>query len=410
MKKLIACLLSALLLSFMALPIFAAAANAAVTVESKTASAGKTVDLKLNLSGNPGIAYLRLTVEAAEQLTLTGVTNGSVIKDLDQGVNLVWSADNNSTANGTLATLTFSVAANASPGDYSVSVKIRECYNENLGDVSVSAVSGKITVEAATPEKILTGISVATLPTKTVYTVGEALNPAGLTLTASYSTGETETVTSGFTCAPTALTAVGTQTVTVTYQGKTATFAVTVQAAVEKTLTGIAVKTLPRKMTYTVGETLDPTGLVITASYNTGETEDLTTGFSCSPTQLSAVGPQTITVSYQRRTTTFVVTVAAAPEQVLTLPATYTMNYKDDPTLKPTGVEQGTKLRWRSSDESVVSVDGNGKLTTHKKGTATITCETEDGSQSAECKVTVNYTVLQIIIIYVLFGFIWYLK
>ena len=410
MKKLIACLLAALMLGFAALPLSAAAAGAAVTVESKTAAAGDTVTLTLQLSGNPGIAYLRLTVDAADQLTLTGATNGSVLKDFDQGVNLVWSADANSTANGTLAKLTFAVAQNAAAGDYPVSVKIRECYNEDFRDVAIAPVGGKITVPGTAPEKTLTAISVATMPTKTAYTVGDTLDPAGLTLTAFYSVGEPETVTSGFTCAPTALTTAGSQTVTVTYQGKTTTFAVMVQAPVEKKLTGIAIKTQPRKTAYTVGDTLDTTGLTLLASYNTGETEELTTGFTCSPTTLAATGSQTITVSYQRMTATFTVTVAAAPEPVLTLPASYSMDYKDDPTLKPTGVEQGTKLRWRSSDESVVSVDENGKLTTHKKGTATITCETEDGSQRAECKVTVNYTILQIIIIYLLFGFIWYLK
>jgi len=48
-----------------------------------------------------------------------------------------------------------------------------------------------------------------------------------------------------------------------------------------------------------------------------------------------------------------------------------------------------TKLTWRSSDSSIVSVDSNGKITGLKKGTVTITVSTNDG-KSATCTVTVT--------------------
>lgn len=35
-------------------------------------------------------------------------------------------------------------------------------------------------------------------------------------------------------------------------------------------------------------------------------------------------------------------------------------------------------------------MDGNGKVTAHKAGTATITVTTADGDKTAECKVTVE--------------------
>ena len=78
------------------------------------------------------------------------------------------------------------------------------------------------------PPVTLTGIAVATKPGKTSYMAGDKLDTTGLTLKLTYSDGNTKTVTGGFSCSPTTLNAVGEQTVTVTYEGKTATFKVTV--------------------------------------------------------------------------------------------------------------------------------------------------------------------------------------
>lgn len=48
------------------------------------------------------------------------------------------------------------------------------------------------------------------------------------------------------------------------------------------------------------------------------------------------------------------------------------------------------KVTWKSSNSKVVTVDQNGKIKAVKKGTATITVTTADGSKTATCKVTVN--------------------
>ncbi|MBQ7546969.1 MAG: InlB B-repeat-containing protein [Clostridia bacterium] len=74
----------------------------------------------------------------------------------------------------------------------------------------------------------LASIAVKTLPTKTVYDVGESFRSAGLTLTATYSDGSTQSVTSGFACTGFTSDMAGTKTVTVTYGGQSTTFAVTV--------------------------------------------------------------------------------------------------------------------------------------------------------------------------------------
>lgn len=61
----------------------------------------------------------------------------------------------------------------------------------------------------------------------------------------------------------------------------------------------------------------------------------------------------------------------------------YTVEPQVDPSL----------LVWSSSDPSVVSVEGVGVVTAHKKGTATVTVSTADGSVSQSCSVTVSENV-----------------
>lgn len=51
------------------------------------------------------------------------------------------------------------------------------------------------------------------------------------------------------------------------------------------------------------------------------------------------------------------------------------------------------KLEWSSSDESIATVDKNGKVTGVKAGTATITVKAGNGRFSASCKVTVKRVV-----------------
>lgn len=50
----------------------------------------------------------------------------------------------------------------------------------------------------------------------------------------------------------------------------------------------VAVTHAPTKTAYNVGETFDPTGLVVTATYADGTTEDVTDGCTFSPTVMAA--------------------------------------------------------------------------------------------------------------------------
>ena len=154
----------------------------------------------------------------------------------------------------------------------------------------------------------LVSVAVKTMPNKTKYYVGDTFDQTGLTLTATYNNGKTETIANGITCTGFSSEAVGSKTVTASYGGKSTTFNVDIEAV---KLVSIAVKTNPTKMSYYQGEALDSTGLTLTATYNNGKTETVTTGFTCSALDSSSAGQKTITVTYQGLTTTFSVTVIA---------------------------------------------------------------------------------------------------
>ena len=179
------------------------------------------------------------------------------------------------------------------------------------GDKITSSTKVSITAEqtlyAHWTEIIVTTLSIKTKPSITEYFVGETLNSSGLTLTAKYNDGSSKTISSGFSCSPTSFSSAGTKPITVNYSGKTTTFTVTVEDVV---VTSISVKSKPSDTSYFVGETLNSSGLTLTAKYNNGSSKTISSGFSCSPTSFSSAGTKTITVNYSGKTTTFTVSVS----------------------------------------------------------------------------------------------------
>lgn len=75
----------------------------------------------------------------------------------------------------------------------------------------------------------------------------------------------------------------------------------------------------------------------------------------------------------------------------------------------PEEAAYSAEIVWTSSNPNVLDVSEDGTITAKLRGTATVTASTADGSVTATRKVTVEYTFLQWIIIYILFGWIWYL-
>ena len=96
-----------------------------------------------------------------------------------------------------------------------------------LGIFTLVAIIGFAMIACDGGGKTLVSIAVTTQPTKDVYDIGEELNTAGMIVTATYSDGSTGEVT-GYDVSALDSTTEGEKTITVSYQGKTITFTVTV--------------------------------------------------------------------------------------------------------------------------------------------------------------------------------------
>lgn len=80
-------------------------------------------------------------------------------------------------------------------------------------------------------------------------------------------------------------------------------------------LTGISITTQPNITTYAVGSSFDSTGMVVTATYDTGATKEVT-GFTFSPQTFSSVGTKTVTISYTENGVTKTATISVTVIQV----------------------------------------------------------------------------------------------
>ena len=222
-----------------------------------------------------------------------------------------------------------------------------------------------VTVEAVT-------LSITSAPTKTAYVVGETLDLTGIQVTATAGGVGTD-VTSECTFSPadgSAITEAGTITITATFGAKTATTTVTAYA-----LSGIAITTQPTKTAYIVGDSLDLTGIAVTAT--AGQiTRDVTADCTFSPANgstLSTAGAVTITASFGGFTATTSVTAYAISGISITTPPTK-LNYKPDEQLDLTGIvvtaTAGTLTRdvtslctFNPADGTTLSTEGTFTLT-----------------------------------------------
>ncbi len=85
---------------------------------------------------------------------------------------------------------------------------------------------------------------------------------------------------------------------------------------------------------------------------------------------------------------------------------TYSINYKS--TADASEIFSTSKsAEYLSADTSIVSTNDN-TMSGAKKGSTYIAVVTEDGKTRYNCKVEVNYSILQWIIIIFLFGWLWY--
>lgn len=109
--------------------------------------AGNEVTVTLSVKNNPGIAGLAISLKYDPNvLTLKEVKRGNLFSGFSAGNNYAWDEISNITADGILATYTFTIADNAAEGDYAIDIIMRSCINEDLEDVMVLTTSGNVSV------------------------------------------------------------------------------------------------------------------------------------------------------------------------------------------------------------------------------------------------------------------------
>lgn len=161
----------------------------------------------------------------------------------------------------------------------------------------------------------INGISMKKLPDKISYLPETSLDVSGALINIDFSDGSSaveavyDDMVSGFTGTP------GTNHITVTYNGMTTGFDVTVQepeiTIPAVTISDIKLSALPVKTEYKPGEELDMSGAELTLIYTDNNsiiipaTADMVSGFDD-----QKPGEQTLTVNYKGKTATFKITVA----------------------------------------------------------------------------------------------------
>lgn len=160
------------------------------------------------------------------------------------------------------------------------------------------------------------------------FYVNEEFNYDDLVVTAYFSDDTNTPLSDGdYDVSTPDMTSTGEQTITVsyTYGGvtKSATYTITVSEA-PKTLSSISVSTAPTKVTYTVGEYFDPTGLVITRNFSDSTSDSYsyaghTSEFTFSPSLSTALTTShtSVTITYDGKSCSQTITVSqAAPTSI----------------------------------------------------------------------------------------------
>ncbi|MBQ4030246.1 MAG: bacterial Ig-like domain-containing protein [Bacilli bacterium] len=164
-------------------------------------------------------------------------------------------------------------------------------------EVSYSNKTTSYTITVANTGEPL--LSLKSKPTKIKYKKGEKLNLSGLKLDYTDASGVTNTITEGYTSSianNTVLNEIGSHIITITYQGLSVNFSISVYKLNSFTITG------NYKTKYLVGDNISYDGLILNLSYSDGSTGTIESGYETSVpsgTELTKAGSQTITVTYE---------------------------------------------------------------------------------------------------------------
>jgi len=276
------------------------ASNNNVTINGHDIYARYSGDTVITATTTSGLTYefsvhIR-SVKNIEILTLPTKTSYLMGENFDPA-GMVVQVNYYDGSSKTVEDFTVSGFDSSAEGVNTVTVKWYSAAGNNYSDT--------FTVEIIDPTPKLTGIFVDTLPAKLAYALREKLDTTGMVVKGNYTDGSSREIT-GYTVSGFNALKKGWQTITVTYEGFTDTFTVSVDVI----LNTVAIVQLPTKTEYVLDESLETDGLQLELIYSDGTTKIITEGFTVSGFDSETAGEQTITVTYETFTATFTVSVS----------------------------------------------------------------------------------------------------
>ncbi len=358
---------------------------------AKTASCTVTVDPEI-------VRVVNITLNTI-RLSLTEGTTETLIATIEPAnatnKNVIWTSSNEeiATVNGGVVTAkkagTVTITATTEDGtktaNCTVTVENRQIENVSVEKVNLNKI--QINIEEGTTETLIATI--------------EPTNATNKNVTWTSSNEEVATVNGGIVTAKKA----GTAIITVTTEDgtKTANCTITVEPKIINVVGINLNKTqinIEEGTTETLIATIEPTNATnknVTWTSSNEEVATVNGGIVTAKKPGTAI--ITATTEDGLKTTNCTVIVTEKTEE--RIPVTnITLNKSEvnvevgDRTyleieLEPTNATNKNVI-WKSSDETIVSIDENGIITAKKVGTATITVTSEDGNISASCKINVK--------------------
>lgn len=155
----------------------------------------------------------------------------------------------------------------------------------------------------------------------------------------------------------------------------------------------IQLESQPSKLVYKQGDKLDLSGAVLKVFYDDGtETSVKVTEDMLGSYDMSVIGPQTIDITYENKTTSFDIEVEEIPVSSITMVNTaVTISRGKTQQLEVNILPANASYKditWSSEDSSIASVDENGIVTGVQAGTTRVIAESVNGL-TAQCNVKV---------------------
>ena len=209
----------------------------------------------------------------------------------------------------------------------------------------------------------LASISVLRLPNDTQLVEGESLDITGLSVRLCYSDGSEQVISNGFEFSPKSFHTAGTQTVQVSYGGKTAGFPVYVE---KKTVVSLYAECSSYR-TYYIGDSFDASDLRITALYNDQTSASVSAADCQISYQFRCSGSNTVHISCAGKSTDVQVMVKTPGISIVKGSAggkTMQLCAQTEPGVR--------NVVWTVDDSSVACVNSKGVVTAKEKGTVRV--------------------------------------